>query len=385
MRVVFFLLGCCLFFNSTYAAQENCEQQQCIAIVDAGSTGSRLHVYSYDLEGQTPVNITERYSKKIKPGLATIEANEPTVDAYLTTLFSGAPAYQIPVYFYSTAGMRLLPQPKQQQMNNLVQQWFTNQSQWQLVEAKTITGMDEGMYGWLAINYQLNTLKNESETVGTMDMGGASVQIVFPVSASSEVNSQDIRELDIYGRHFKLFIHSFLGLGQTEVTHQFLDDSVCFANDYQMPAGEKGQGDAYVCEGEISSLMNAVHHVNRVVQPALQANPVKNWYVMGGLVDLAKSQPFNYTEQEFNNQSLLDEANSQICQQQWGALNSQFPGNEYLYGYCLFPAYYYALMVDGYGLNSQQPLHYLGADKSSDWTIGVVLQQPQKDSQTALN
>lgn len=54
--------------------------------------------------------------KKIKPGIATIEANQATMDAYLTTLFSGAPEENLEVYFYATAGMRLLPQPKQHQL-----------------------------------------------------------------------------------------------------------------------------------------------------------------------------------------------------------------------------------------------------------------------------
>ena len=108
-----FLIASLLAFTIN-AANANCQQQHCVAIVDAGSTGSRLHIYAYDLDKtNTAINIKELWSKKIKPGLATVDANQATLDAYLTTLFSSAPEANLPVYFYATAGMRLLPQPKQ--------------------------------------------------------------------------------------------------------------------------------------------------------------------------------------------------------------------------------------------------------------------------------
>lgn len=370
-----------LFFSittfTTQASEEVCQQQQCILVVDAGSTGSRIHLYSYDLDNNnSPININERWAKKIKPGLASIEANKNTIDAYLTTLFSGSPLQQnLPVYFYATAGMRLLPKPKQEQVYSLLADWFKQQSDWKLMSAKTITGSDEGLFGWIAINYQLGTLKEGKETVGVFDMGGASVQVVFPIQDSSGVRKEDLQDLSLYGHQYKLFAHSFLGLGQTEVAHQFLDSPTCFSNNYEMPTGQFAAGDAYACEGEVSSLINGVHKVNTTVQPALAASSVNKWYLMGGLVDLAKSEPFNFPEQSLTSQDLLDKANTQVCHQQWPTLNAQYPNNEYLYGYCLTPAYYYALIIDGYGIQPNQNLYYLGSNQNNDWTLGVVLYQ----------
>lgn len=374
---LFFLVTFFLSFT-IHATSSECQKHECVAIVDAGSTGSRLHIYAYDLDQtKTPININELWSKKVKPGFATLASNQATIDAYLTALFAEAPEENLPVYFYATAGMRLLPQPKQKQFYNLMQKWFANQSRWQLKSSKTITGSEEGLFGWLAVNYQLGAFNNSNNKgyVGVMDMGGASVQIIVPIQKMDGIKNADLLTVNLYGRHLKLFIHSFLGLGQTEVTHQFLDTSSCFSEEYQLPSGAAATGDAYSCANEISPLMNNVHRVNRIVQPVIEANPVSNWIVLGGMAELAQSKPFQFDSYQFTNQTLLEQANTQVCHQQWSALNQQYPSNEYLYGYCLFPAYYYALMVDGYGLKPQQTVNYMASNQGSDWTLGVVLNQ----------
>lgn len=372
-----FALSAIFFSFTTSAASTECQQHQCIAIVDGGSTGSRLHVYAYDRDQtKTPINIKELWTKKVKPGLSTIETNQATMNAYLGSLFSDAPADNIPVYFYATAGMRLLSQPRQKQIYRLVQNWFSNQPQWDLKSSRTLTGTEEGMFDWLAVNYQLGTFNSANKSaVGVMDMGGASVQIIFPVDRAEGLNQSDLMQVELYGRRTNLFIHSFLGLGQTEVTHQYLDASSCFANDYELPTGQFATGDAYTCEKEVSSLMNDVHRVNRIVQPALSTNPVDDWYVLGGMAELVQSKPFQFDGRQFTNESLIEQANSQVCQQQWSTLSSQHSDNEFFYGYCLFPSYYYALMVDGYGIQPRQSIHYMTANQGGDWTMGVVLNQ----------
>ncbi|CAM2812722.1 multidrug DMT transporter permease [Legionella worsleiensis] len=357
------------------AADNACSSHQCIAVIDAGSTGSRLHIYSYDLDHtRSPIHINEIWNKKIRPGFATIEPNQYTIDAYLTTLLSGAPYDHIPVYFYATAGMRLLPTTKQKKYYDELQSWFAQQTQWSLVNAKTITGTDEALYDWLSVNYHLDTLNNsQNQPVGVMDMGGASVQIVFPIQKNPETSSRSPAEIDIYGQHYTLYVQSFLGLGQTEVAHQFLNSASCFANNYPLPDGETGQGDASTCEQQVAQLMTKVHQVNNVIQPLLATNPVTNWYSIGGIANLADSSLFHFENNTLTSQNLLQQADSEICHQQWETLNAQFPDDEYVYQYCLFSAYYYALMVDGYGLVANQAINYIPPDQNLDWTLGVVL------------
>ncbi|MBA2657358.1 MAG: multidrug DMT transporter permease [Tatlockia sp.] len=367
-----------IFLSSTvYSDSTVCQQHNCIAIVDGGSTGSRLHVYVYDKdEHKTPVNIKELWSKKLKPGVSIIEINQAAIDSYFTKLFLGAPTDPMPVYFYATAGMRLLPQPKQKQIYALINNWFSRQAQWQLQSAKTITGMEEGLYAWLMINYQLGTLNSETKSlVGVMDMGGASVQIVFPVENTEGLNNTDLIQLNLYGHEKKLFVHSFLGLGQNEVTHQYLNAASCFANDYELPNGLAANGDAYDCEKEVSLLVKDVHRVNRTVQPAIAANPVDKWFVLGGMAELVQSTPIQPKNKQFTNETLIEQAQTQICQQPWTGLSEKYPGDEYLYGYCLFPSYYYALIVEGYGISAKQMITSMTSNQGGDWSLGVVLMQ----------
>lgn len=372
----FLLLITCFFAVIDINAEPaSCTQNQCIAVIDAGSTGSRLHIFTYDLdETKTPVDIHEIWSKKINPGLATIEANEKTIDAYLTALFSGAPLQNTPVYFYATGGMRLISQTKQKLYYNEVQNWFNQQSGWQLLEAKTITGNDEALYDWLAVNYHLGTLKSSAtEPVGVMDIGGASVQIVFPTPRTTEMNTGLQVRFELYGKPINLFVHSFLGLGQNEMTHQLLDTDSCFSENYPLPDGTLGQGDALSCQQEVSSLINTVHKVQNEVQPTLSATRISKWYAIGGISNLAESKPFQFQNNQITNQDLLNQANTLICHQQWESLSHQFPNNEYIESFCLLPAFYYALMVDGYGISANQPVNYIPPAKNLDWTLGVVL------------
>ena len=366
-------------FASSFVSSINepldCEHHQCLGIVDAGSTGSRVHLYTYDLDEQkTPINIVEHWSKKIKPGLASLSPEQATINAYLTELFSDGPnVHSFPIYFYATAGMRLFPQSKQAGLYAYLSGWFDKQNQWKLLAAKTISGHDEGLYAWLAVNYQLGTLNNSSAALaGVMDMGGASVQIAFPTLDADQLTAQDIQVVDLYGRHFTVFVHSFLGLGQTEMTHQFLNHKNCFSSQYPLPDAGFAEGDALSCERDVAVLINSIHHVKGTVEPTLRMNNVPEWYVLGGASDMVKSKPFSLSSDAFNGQAILTQGNV-LCHRDWNSLHGDFPSDDYLYGDCLFSAYYYALFVDGYGFSADQTLHTLPPEYNADWTIGAVL------------
>lgn len=354
-----------------------CSEHSCVGVVDAGSSGSRLYVYAFDKDAHgNPSNIQDVWSKKVKPGFAMLEPTEEAVSAYLKNLFENAPSDHIPVYFYATAGMRLVSYPKQQLLYSQLRQWFATQMQWQLIDAKTITGSEEGLLGWLAVNYRQGSLDAaEKPLVGVMDMGGASVQVSFPVESADKIDPQDRIEFDIYSRHVVLFVHSFLGLGQNAMLPHFLDSELCFPNEYPLPKGSPAAGDASSCRKEVSQLVNRVHAVHDKIAPIIAENPTGSWYVMGGLTAMAIDKPFQFEENQLTLEHLLQQADSAICHLSWGELEAAFPHNDYLYNYCLAASYYYALIVDGYGLEPSLPVHYVPEDKGMNWTLGVVLRQ----------
>ncbi|KTC65893.1 ectonucleoside triphosphate diphosphohydrolase I [Legionella adelaidensis] len=373
-----FVFICCLF--GTFACQNagaapTCGQNQCVGIVDVGSSGSRFHIYSYRLDAaKSPTQIKEIWSKKITPGFSTLTANANTVNNYLNQLFLDSPEKNVKVYFYATAGMRLLSKVKQQQLYSLAKNWFVAHPEFKLMEAKTITGSEEGLFAWLAINYRLNLLGSNREPVSIVDMGGASVQVVTPVDARSNVEPSELVRIKVQNRSYQLFVHSFLGLGQTELTHQFLDANTCFARNYQLPDGSRAEGDAESCQTDVTKLINLVHGVDTKVQPIIEANPAKQWYALGGLAILAAQHPFDFENREFTSNDLLEKADSEICRQDWETVQRQNPNEEAIYNYCLVASYYYALLVNGYGLSPQQPINVL-ADESANWTLGAVIAQ----------
>jgi hypothetical protein len=360
----------------SYAAPSPCTKHRCIAVVDAGSTASRVHIFTYDVDKtNTAINITELWLKKLKPAFAAIETNQSAVDNYLTSLFSGAPIQErIPVYFYATAGMRLVPQVKQKAYYEQLRNWFNKQVSWQLISAKTIPGNEEALYDWLSVNYHLGTL-NSNSPIGVLDIGGASTQIAFPLkkNSSQPMDQNSEINLSLYGQSIRLFVHSFLGLGQNEMQHQLLDSASCFTNNYPLPNGKTGTGNAPECSEEISSLINEVHKVNQVIQPLISENSIPSWYALGGIANLAESKPFQFPNNQLTTQDFLQQANNLACQQHWEELTRQFPNNEYLDAYCLLPSFYYALMVQGYGFSPNQTVNFLPSERNLDWTTGVVL------------
>jgi hypothetical protein len=369
----------CTYINAT-SVTDVCTSRTCIAVVDAGSTGSRLHIYAFDELNNQIENITEVYAKKVQPGIASVDANPKAIYQYLNLLFKDASEKTVPVYFYATAGMRLLPPNQQLVYYDHIREWFSTNHKLKLQVAKTISGKEEGLLGWLSVNYLLGAFSsNGPKPVGVLDTGGASVQITFPISENTAVSAEDEEYLNVNGHSLHLFAHSFLGLGQTEVDHQFMDVIECFSNNYIVTNGTTAHGDLSACEKQVSVLVNAVHHVGTTVKSILIANPVERWYGIGGIGYIVQAAPMAFQKNEFTMQGLATQANRDICQTDWDMLNTRYSTNSYLFSSCLNSAYYYALVVNGYGLQPTQPIQYFPASQNGgDWTLGVVLRHGSK-------
>eukprot|EP00416_Gambierdiscus_australes_P003751 CAMPEP_0171128836 /NCGR_PEP_ID=MMETSP0766_2-20121228/117824_1 /TAXON_ID=439317 /ORGANISM="Gambierdiscus australes, Strain CAWD 149" /LENGTH=313 /DNA_ID=CAMNT_0011592009 /DNA_START=1 /DNA_END=939 /DNA_ORIENTATION=- len=88
--------------------------------------------------------------------------------------------------------------------------------------AVVATGEEEGIYGWLAVNHLKGNLQagrkiTANTSVGALDLGGASVQIVFIPEKSVMAQSFPL----ILGpHHLRVYSTSFLHFGQKEASHR---------------------------------------------------------------------------------------------------------------------------------------------------------------------
>ncbi len=361
-----------------FSASIVCPENRCIAVVNAGNSGSRLQIYQFELnDNNFPINIKNVFSKAIDPGLASINLNQKSITQYLSSLFSEVSDQNIPVYFYATAGMRMQSFPRQQGYYYLVTNWFSTQSQWQLVVARTLKSEEEALFGWLAVNYELGALTSSTAPlVGVIDSGSGSVQISIPSQNTQSMPSKDYTDISIYDRHVSLFTHGFLGLGQDEIRSQYLDNEACFSKNYPLPNGALAIGDLHLCKQRIRPLINEIHQVNDIVQLAIQQNPEQTWYIIGGISAMLQERPFAFDDNKFTSKELALKANQQVCQQDWGILSTIYSTNKYLFANCLNASYFYSLIVEGFGISQTQPIHFISKKISTnDWTLGAILYQ----------
>lgn len=375
MHRLLLLIGL-LLSSIAFSGSEICLEKKCIAVMNAGYAGSRLHVYQYELDSSGAFrNIKNVLSKKIEPGLASVELNQAAIDRYLSLLFSDVPNLKTPVYVYATSGMRMLDFSVQQAYYAKLTQWFNEHAAGQLVVAKTLTSNEEALFGWLAVNYELGVLTSPTASlVGVVDTGSGSVQVAFPLQNVEGVRPSDYIDVNLYGRHVSLFTHGFLGLGQDQIRAQYLDSEVCFPRHYPLPNGVLGAGDFGLCRKLVTPLVNDVHQVDNILKSVIQRQPEQVWYVIGGISAMLQERPFMFEHNELTPQQLGLEANQQVCQQDWAVLGTLYQKNKYLFSNCLNASYFYSLFVDGLKISETQPIHFISNKVSTnDWTLGVVL------------
>ena len=172
---------------------------QKVAIIDAGSSGSRLFIYEINVDGTKKVNLlyplTPEQKKQSKGrALSKIVNHNDSVKAFLQEMTSNYKCDSIDLYILATAGMRLKPKAQadsiydKMMMQNSVNGYYVK-------SAMTISGQYEGLYGWLAANYdngKLGFSKNGNEKSlkfigkpnGILEIGGASMQLAFPTEKS---------------------------------------------------------------------------------------------------------------------------------------------------------------------------------------------------------
>ncbi|ORY85704.1 nucleoside phosphatase GDA1/CD39 [Protomyces lactucae-debilis] len=246
-------------------------------IIDAGSSGSRVQVYSWKdhpvaalaastLERASLPRIEkgdesgEEWMLKIKPGISSFADDAGHVgDKHLKKLYKHAlkliPPSQVketPVYLLATAGMRLVSPEKQRKVMEAACKYTQKHFDFLVPECashfQVITGEMEGLYGWVAVNYLLGGFDahadNRRHTYGFLDMGGASAQIAFaPNETEAEAHANDLtllrlRTLAGDTKEWRVFVSTWLGFGANEARRRHIERIVAsgmLTNDKHYP------------------------------------------------------------------------------------------------------------------------------------------------------
>ncbi|PRT52905.1 Golgi apyrase [Wickerhamiella sorbophila] len=228
-------------------------------IVDAGSSGSRVYVYTWPDPAQyleavgkssavaktlLPIETKPEWVYKVKPGISSFAGKTDEIwRSHLLALVEKAhqavPKQDrpyTPFYFLATAGLRLTPEPERKKILDTVCSEVRKHTSFYLPECEThvamIDGQTEGLYGWLGLNYLVHTHLNLewsdfTKTYGFMDMGGASAQVAFAPSLSEAERHHDdlytinVRTIGGDPVNWKVFVTTWLGFGANQAQSRY--------------------------------------------------------------------------------------------------------------------------------------------------------------------
>ncbi|EOA25100.1 hypothetical protein CARUB_v10018407mg [Capsella rubella] len=201
------------------------------AIIDAGSSGSRVHVFKYSIDqfGVPVFNFgsLNYESFSIPDGLSTFANNLDGAKVKVQELVDFAKA-KIPELMWSrsdirlmaTAGMRLIAYDDRENILNAARE---------VLHASGLSFRDEwasvisGLYAWVIANYALGSLGNDkSPTTGILELGGASAQVTF-VSSDKLVSHVDSRNKTYGSVPYNIYSHSFPDSGKDAAIKRLMD------------------------------------------------------------------------------------------------------------------------------------------------------------------
>ncbi|KAJ4024195.1 Guanosine-diphosphatase [Fusarium irregulare] len=211
---------------------------QYVLMIDAGSTGSRIHVYKFNNCGPTPELEGEEFKMTDVPvgGLSKYKgdpvAAAKTLDPLLKVAMDTVPDKLkgcTPVAVKATAGLRMIGAEAAGAILDEVRRHLEQDYPFPVVDKENegvviMDGSLEGVFAWITTNYLLGKIggPDKSETAAIFDLGGGSTQIVFEPTFKGAADGgmpEKLAEgdhkynLDFGGRHFELYQHSHLGYG----------------------------------------------------------------------------------------------------------------------------------------------------------------------------
>ncbi|XP_034041178.1 ectonucleoside triphosphate diphosphohydrolase 6 isoform X2 [Thalassophryne amazonica] len=192
---------------------------------DAGSTGTRVHIFKFQMGHDEAPKLVQETFRAIKPGLSAYADDPDQCKSGIVELLEVAKGSvpqsvwsSTPVVLKATAGLRLLPGEKAQHLMDQVRSLFLVSPFLSREDSVSIMdGTDEGISAWITVNFLTGGLHSaNSNTVGVLDLGGGSTQITFSPQDEKtiQVSPVDyIRSFQMFNSTHTVYTHSYLGLG----------------------------------------------------------------------------------------------------------------------------------------------------------------------------
>ncbi|KAK7396033.1 hypothetical protein VNO78_16729 [Psophocarpus tetragonolobus] len=393
-------------------------------IIDAGSTGSRVHVFHFDHNlDLLRIGKDREFRKRVTPGLSSY-ANVPKQAAeslipLLETAENVVPEDlqpRTPLKLGATAGLRLLDGNAAENILQAVREMFNNRSTLN-VQSDAVTiidGTQEGSYLWLAVNYLLGKLGEEfPNTVGVVDLGGGSVQMTYAVSRNTAENAPKVpdgqdpymKKLIAKGKDYDLYVHSYLHFGREAARAEILKVTDGSANPCIL-AGFRATYTYAGAEYAVYPLISGSSYekCREIVLEALKLNapcPHQNC-TFGGIWDggrgsgqrtIYATSSFFYLTRDVGvfdakaENAVIRTADFEIaakraCGLTYEEAKTAYPLviEERIPYACMDLSYMYALLVDGFGLDHWQEITvadkilYQDALVDTAWPLGTAIE-----------
>jgi len=385
---------------------------------DAGSSGTRVSVYRWPERKKNTIPIlTEVGRKRKEPGIHQMD--EAKIEETMNELinfcknnisaltFNRKNLSEVNFYLKSTAGMRSISKEEQNKKLDIIRNTIKKSKLKFLndIWVKVIDGSEEGLFGWIDVNYLNKILFNNENAgkqvempYGSIDLGGYSLEITF--STNETIKEHNIN-LNLSEVNYSLYSYSYQDYGQTrfyEILMEYIIkkyseqhensniiENPCYLEGYKETYKLKninytieGKTDTSLCQEYIKHTMNISSDkpMNNIYQPKIPEN-IK-FYGISGLYWIANF--FKITDNNFHSASELLKATEEWCKKKWNDAikeyeNSKNHDKRHLKKYCALGYYVYYFLVDGFKIDKNKKIlnfpRKIGKDEVG-WTLGAM-------------
>lgn len=368
---------------------------------DAGSSGTRVYVYKWSCRRtqQAPdLDITsESPNLRKTPGISSFIENLNGIPHYFNSLMvfvnNIVPSTQreyVPIYLRATAGMRLLTISQQNAILKATRDYFKSTGYLFMSDDwfRVITGDEEGIYGFLSVNYLLGNVNKTVSPMSTrlvMDLGGASTQITY---IPAKIPPQNNFSLVIPGYPvYNTYTYSFLLFGNDAAKNSTIfkiptnGSQVpfpCFFSGYSEPRSDHqfqviGTSDYQACVNIVRRNFNVCFSGDRTINGIYLA-PIPSSISLHGIGVFTSIGQTLGNFDSYNIKFLKQKA-QELCSQNWAFIQSQFPSNPFANAICFQLVYINELTTFAYKIDESKTIDVRGkiGAVTSSWTLGAML------------